>query len=90
MSMRSKENYPRDAQITRAFGVGLRSILWKQDIMQKELAQRSGISAVTISNIVNGRRGPSVAVAYLLAEALDCTIDDVLQYGGGELLKCRK
>lgn len=90
MSMRTKKNSPRDAQIARTFGVGLRSILWKQDIMQKELAQRAGVSAVTISNVVNGRRGTSFAIAYLLAEALDCSVYDILDYGGRELLKCQK
>ena len=49
-----------------------------KDYNQKELAEASGISEVTISRYYNGLRSPSSDNLVRIARALDCTIDDLI------------
>ena len=52
--------------------------LMRQDMTQKELAQKVGISRVTINSIKNGR-SCSDAVAFKIAEALGVDISKLLE-----------
>src|SRR6516162_5665067 len=44
---------------------------------QQELAQRAGISRAAVSAIEINRLVPSVAAALALAQALDCSVEDL-------------
>lgn len=58
------------------FGTRLRLIMRRRHVTQKELSEKSGISVSTISHYMNCQRSPSFEVACLLANALDCSIED--------------
>lgn len=45
---------------------------------QKELAERSGISEVTISYYMNGMCLPKMSNIVKLAQALDCSTDELI------------
>lgn len=59
----------RVAKHTKA-GLVLRGARYREDISQKELAKRSGISQENISKIENGKRPVGIKVAKALAKAL--------------------
>lgn len=44
---------------------------------QAELAGRVGVSRNSINSIENGRFDPSLPLAFAIAEAFDCKIEDV-------------
>ena len=49
-------------------------------LTRTELAEKSGISYISIVNYINGKRVPSVYQFEKLAQALGCTIDDLLNF----------
>ena len=52
----------------------------------RELGQRAGVSAGTLSRAVNGRTGISLRVALRIARALNCSPGDIglVKNGDGE------
>ncbi|MFT8646066.1 helix-turn-helix transcriptional regulator [Gluconacetobacter sp.] len=46
---------------------------------QAELAERVGVSRKTINTVENGIFTPSVALALLLADCLEATVEDLFQ-----------
>lgn len=55
----------------------LRVILAERELKQGELAEKVGISATTLSALVNNRNLPTLPVAYQIAEALGMRIEDI-------------
>lgn len=90
MPRRIEKAAPQDRYISRAFGIGLRTVRWGADITQVELAQRSIVSQITICNIENHGKGASLPVAYALASALDRTVDELIEIGKERIPPCRK
>lgn len=66
-----------------AFATNLRMMLGKRHMSQKDLASASRTTEAAVSRYCNGERIPSVQSAARLAEALDCTIDQLM---GRELI----
>lgn len=60
------------------FAEALRMQRAKANISQASLAMRTGINAVTISQYEQGGRVPGVDKVFALAQALDCTPNDLL------------
>ncbi len=54
----------------------------RNGMTQLELAQECDISQQQISKIERQRSTPSVQLAFLLAKALDCTIDELFAGDG--------
>lgn len=48
-------------------------------LTQAELAERVGVSRKTINTVENGIFTPSVALALLLADCLEVTVEDLFQ-----------
>lgn len=46
---------------------------------QEELADKAGIARPYLSQIENDIRKPTIQVGYLIAKALDCKIDDLIE-----------
>lgn len=63
----------------RADGAKLRSIRVRRQLRQKDLAEKANVRADTLSNIEAGRWQPSDLLAYRLAQALDCDVDDFVE-----------
>lgn len=56
----------------------LRELRIKQKMTLEELARRSGISRVSINRYELGERCPNLQIAKRLADALGCTLDDLV------------
>lgn len=50
------------------------------NMSQAQLAKQVDISRQTLNAIERGQRLPSLEVAHRIADALDCTLDDVFHY----------
>lgn len=61
----------------REFGRRLRKRMMHKGMTQAELANKIGTSQVMISNYINGRCTPGLYIADKIANALDCSIDDL-------------
>jgi len=58
----------------------LQELLDDKDITQRELAQRIGVTEVTISRYLNGERKPRIEIISKIAEVLGVSIDYLLGY----------
>lgn len=63
------------------FRMNLLRMMDEDRIKQKELAEESYLSEATISKYVNGTQMPSVRAIINLAYALDCSTDDLIDFG---------
>ncbi|WAH35069.1 helix-turn-helix transcriptional regulator [Alicyclobacillus dauci] len=55
----------------------LREVIEQRGIKQTWLAERSGVTTTTLSQIVTGKRVPTLEVAFRIAKVLDLRIDEV-------------
>ena len=67
-----------DVQFLKGFSDKVRGQLRKNRMMQYELAKASGISERTLSRYFTYRSMPSIDTVYRIAEALNCTVDDLM------------
>lgn len=58
------------------FGIRLRKIMFRNNISQLELSERTGISNVTISRYMAGTNIPSFYAIDRIAKALGCSSDE--------------
>lgn len=73
--------YPDNHQLTddewnRSFKTRLRKMLSRKNVTQEELADRLGISRVTINRYINGQTIPSSLMLKKISLALDCDINE--------------
>lgn len=61
-----------------AFATGLRMQRAKANILQKDLAEKTGINPVLLSSYEQGTVIPKLDKLWVLAEALGCTPNDLL------------
>jgi putative transcriptional regulator len=52
------------------------------EMTQAMLAEKVGVTRQTINAIEQGKYSPSLEVAFLIAKALNRTLDEVFQYEG--------
>jgi transcriptional regulator with XRE-family HTH domain len=61
------------------FSDRLRALKWRRrQWNQKELAEASNLSEMTISNYMNASRTPDILAIINIAIALDCRIDELI------------
>lgn len=70
--------------MSKAFGERLLSLLQKQGITQKELAERINTTEATLSRYVSGDREPKADMLANIATALHTTSDYLLGIESGE------
>ena len=58
--------------------MNLKEIRLKKGITQEELAKKLGINQNNISRYENSERTPNLYLAKEIADALDCTVDELL------------
>lgn len=63
------------------FGDNLKCLLREARMSQQELADLSGLSKYTISNYIRAERMPSIKAVLKIAYALDCQLDDLIDFG---------
>ena len=56
----------------------IKSMREKKGLCQGELAAQTYTTQTMISYVESGKRLPSLTLAYLIARALGCTIDDLI------------
>ena len=59
-------------------GANIQRLREERNLTQSELAGHIGISQVHLSHIERGVKVPTVSVVIQLADALDCTTDELL------------
>lgn len=62
------------------FSRKLRRIMDRKYISQKDLSERTGISRATVSAYINGRSVPSLYAAHKIANALECSINEFMDF----------
>lgn len=65
------------------FSKRLKSIMEKLHISQKDLAEKTDINQITISNYTTGKSTPGFYNVYKIASVLHCSVEDFLYLGGG-------
>lgn len=63
----------------KAIGKNIDNQMKAAGLSQRELAERAGITEVTISRYINGARIPKATALLAIAEALGCSIEALLQ-----------
>lgn len=58
--------------------VNIKQLRKAKGLTQQELAQNAGVSYLSIHRYESGERIPSVDIAARIAQALGCTVDDLI------------
>lgn len=58
----------------------LQELLDEKDMTQRELAEKIGVTEVTISRYINGERKPRIDIIGKIAEVFGVSIDYLLEY----------
>ncbi len=69
---------PSKQRLISRFAENVRAELKRQHMTQLELAQKSGVLQGNLSWYVLGKREPKLTTAYLIAKALDVSLDSLL------------
>lgn len=77
--------YGEDEQLSeeqwrKEFGFKLRDILADKGWSQGDLADRSGISRITIGKYLSGRASPSSYTVVTLARVLGCSVNELTEF----------
>lgn len=56
----------------------IRAIRVERNLSQKELAEKAGLSQVNVSRYEKGQRKLEIQTAARIAEALGCTVDELI------------
>ena len=64
------------------FAANLRRMRLAAGLTQEDLSRATGLHVVTISRFETGQREPLISTALLLADALDTSLDDLVQDAG--------
>lgn len=62
-----------------AIGRNILAGLERRGINQKELAEETGVSGCYISQIIRGKRAPSVRIPGKISAALGCSLPELLE-----------
>lgn len=57
----------------------IKDIRKRLNMTQKQLSVRTGISQVNLSRYESGKRSPKISMAFKIAEALGCTVDELIK-----------
>lgn len=63
------------------FGDNLRDMLDDANMTQRELADETGLAESSISRYIHKEMAPSFKAIINIAYALDCSIDDLIDFG---------
>ena len=63
------------------FSENLVSVLQEADMTQRELSEMTGLSESSISNYIHKKRLPNAKVIVNIAYALNCSMDDLIDFG---------
>ena len=58
----------------------LKVLMAEEDLNAEQLAEKSGVSVESIRQYLRGDTGPLLKTAFKLAEALNCTVNDLCAF----------
>lgn len=58
----------------------LKVLMAEEDLNAEQLAEKSGVSVDSIRQYLRGDTGPLLETAFKLAEALNCTVNDLCSF----------
>lgn len=64
---------------TGALTQNIKRLCERNGMTQKELAEKSGITSVSVSRYCNGTRTPNAKTLYAMAKALGCRMDELME-----------
>lgn len=70
-----------EAEWIDIFGDNLREMLSEYGITQRELADEAGLSESTVSRYLNKQMAPSIFAVINIAHVLNCSIDELVDFG---------
>ena len=76
-----KEYFMSEVEWINIFGDNLIDIMNEQGYNQEQLADATGLTQATISKYINKKQMPSIKAIINLAYALDCTTDELIEFG---------
>lgn len=65
----------------QTFGDNLRDLLIDAGMSQQELSDETGLSRSAISRYINKQKMPGLKAVINIAYALDCSLDDLIDFG---------
>ena len=68
----------KETEWRRIFALRLGVHLRRNEITQRELAERVGVTPAAISQFLSGARRPDVKTIVNMAHAFDCSVDDLI------------
>lgn len=71
----------KESQWGLEFSHVLKGLLIENRMSQKELAGKAGLSQATITGYLNRHKKPSIKALINLSYALDCPLNDLVDYG---------
>jgi len=78
----SGDSMLNDEQIKSAIASNIRRCLLEKGMTQQKLADESGESRMTISNVCRGRHVPGLGLAHRIASVLSICVDDLITLDG--------
>lgn len=69
----------KESKQLAAFGKRLAEVRRAKGFTQESLAEKAGLSALTVSYIEQGRQWPRIATMHKLAKALDVPVDQLFK-----------
>lgn len=70
------------AELLKALGKRIRAMRKAQNMSQERLAELAGLSVVFVSNVENGHRRASICSYNDIANALDMSLDELVELPG--------
>ena len=61
--------------------IDLKKLRTEKGLTQEQLANETGLTQSTISKYINKKQMPSIKAVVNLAYALDCTTDELIEFG---------
>lgn len=58
----------------------LKVLMAQEEVSVEQLSERSGVSVDSIRQYLRGETGPLLETAFKLAEALNCTVNDLCAF----------
>jgi DNA-binding Xre family transcriptional regulator len=66
-----------EEECSREFGKRLKRMLFQKGVTQNQLAEKTGISSVSLSQYINGKKSPGFYNLDKIARALECSLDEL-------------
>ncbi len=69
----------KEAQYLSAFGKRVAEVRRKKGLTQEQLAEKSGLTPLTIGFIEQGRRWPRIVTIHKIADAMKAPVDELFK-----------